>query len=472
MSDNAVRLPEEAPLLSGARVPLLVTTLVLAALAFQLNASLLAPAIPTIAADLGIDVNAAGQLQSLFFLSGSVLGMIAARWSDAIGRRSALLVVMALLIGGSVLTLVATSLPLLLVGRVLQGAASAAYTISYIVLGEELNKRHFAIAVGVVTAVNGGLGGLDGYLGGFIAQTWGWRASFVLILAVSVVAVIGIVTLVPRARRTPARRMDWPGAILLGLFLVSLTQFISQLSSAGLIQPATLSWLVVGIVAIIAFAVIERRTDAPMVPLEALGTRQVWPVIATTLLTLAGVYSSTNFTIVILSQDHGLGFGLDPALSGLLFLTPTAIAGVISAPAAGWVAHRLGWVRTVRIASVGIAALSLLLAVFAFNQWVVFALLIVMGVLYLGVFTTAISGISVLNSPAEAPGSLPGLNGACFGLGASIGIALVAPLVAAGGFQSALVVSTVITVAAAVMTFILRPSASAEPSAASEGAQA
>lgn len=473
MTVAPARPETERERLSGARVPLLVASLIVAVLAFQLNASLLTPAIPAMAIDLHASAGVVSQVQSLFFLSGSVLGMVVSRWSDTIGRRRALLVTMAALLVGTLLTVTAPSLPLLLTGRVLQGTSSAALTIAFLVLSEELTAKQFGISVGVVTAVNGGLGGLDGYIGGAITDTFGWRAVFVVILVVAVLGTLSVIAFVPRVRRTAARRMDWLGATILGAFLVGFSQFVSEVPSRGIADARTLLWLAVAVLAAVAFVLVERRVAQPLIAVPALRARTAWPVLLCTFLTLSGVFASTNFTIVVLSQDGPNGFGLNAAMSGLLFLTPTAIAGLLTAPAAGWIAQRIGWVRSLRVATGGILLISVALAFSATDKWVVFGLLIVMGVFYLGLYQATANGLSVLNAPADAPGSLPGIHGACFGLGAGTGVALVGPAVSAGtpeGYHLALWISVALTAAAFVAALVLRPTPNALPAGArSEG---
>lgn len=452
------------------RIPVLVGTLILAILAFQLNASLLAPALPAMAADLGESIGAISRVQSLFFLSGSVLGMAMARWSDALGRRRALLVCMAALVGGSLLTLTAPSLELLLAGRVLQGASSATFTIAYLILSGELSARQFGVAVGVVTAVNGGLGGMDGYIGGAVTEAFGWRALFGIILAVSVVATLCVLAVVPHRPPVRGTRMDWWGALVLGVLLVAVTQLLGVLADPAR-QIELVACLAIAAGAAAAFVAVEKRVTQPLIAIDALRTRTVWPVLCTTFLTVAGMFASTNFTIVALSQDVAAGYGLSASLSGALYLVPTAITGVVVATASGWIAQRIGWVTAIRVSTGGLVLLSTAIALVADHRWAVFGLLIGCGVLYLGQYQSSANGLAVLNSPAEAPGSLPGIHGACFGLGAGAGTALVAPLVSRGtadGYQAALLVSAALLLLAFLSSLLLRPTPAALPARSTE----
>jgi len=453
-------------------VPVLIATLILSILSYQLNASLFSAALPAMAAHFQESTENVAKVQSLFFLTGAVLGMAFSRWSDFLGRRRTLLIVLSMMLCGTVLCLWAPNLTVLLVGRVLQSATSATFTISFLLLSERFSKRLFGISVGVISAVNGGIGGLDGFLGGFITDTIGWQFLFVLVLGVGVLAIVLVAVVVPkRAARTREGRMDWWGAGTLGTFLVLLSNLIGQASTSGWGDIWTLGYLAGAVIAGLAFVAVEKRVARPLIAIEQLRSRQVWPVLASTVLTLAGIFSALNFTVILLSQDAHAGYGLSASMSALLYLTPTAFVGVLTAVFSGWFAQRIGWFKALRISSGLIVVAAVAVAIFAADRWMVFALLIIMGVLYLGQFQSTVSGIAVLNSPKSAPGSVPGLNGACFGIGASVGIAVVAPAVAAGtiaGYQTALWISAGFALAAFAASLILRPvaaSAAAAPAA-------
>ncbi|MDQ0213020.1 hypothetical protein BMF89_19625 [Arthrobacter sp. SRS-W-1-2016] len=453
----------------AARVPILIATLILSILSYQLNASLFSAALPAMAAHFQESTENVAKVQSLFFLTGAVLGMAFSRWSDFLGRRRTLLIVLSMMLCGTVLCLLAPNLTVLLAGRVLQSATSATFTISFLLLSERFSKRLFGISVGVISAVNGGIGGLDGFLGGFITDTIGWQFLFVLVLGVGVLAIVLVAVVVPkRAARTREGRMDWWGAGTLGTFLVLLSNLIGQASTSGWGDIWTLGYLAGAVVSGLVFVAVERRVARPLIAIEQLRSRQVWPVLASTVLTLAGIFSALNFTVILLSQDAKAGYGLSASMSALLYLTPTAFVGVLTAVFSGWFAQRIGWFKALRISSGLIVVAAVAVAIFAADRWMVFGLLIIMGVLYLGQFQSTVSGIAVLNSPKSAPGSVPGLNGACFGIGASVGIAVVAPAVAAGtiaGYQTALWISAGFALAAFAASLILRPVAASAAAA-------
>lgn len=101
-------------------------------------------------------------------------------------------------------------------------------------------------------------------------------------------------------------------------------------------------------------------------------------------------------------------------------------------------------------------AILIVLALFWQNQWVAFAVVIAMGITYNGLILTTINGLGVIQSPDEAPSALPALNGAAFGVGASLGIGFVAPFVAQSDFTTGFWVSVGMTVLALISSLIMK----------------
>jgi len=448
----AVVLPDDPARLSGRRAALLISSLLLGVLSFQLNASMVTPALPQIAADFGRGADAAAPVQSMFFLAGAIAGPVIGRWSDFIGRRAALLLVLGIMGAGTILCITAPTLEMLVTGRFLQGVSSAVFALAYIVLSENLQAKVFGTSVGIIAAINGGL----------MAETLGFRSIFVVVLVLTVIAALCILRLVPAGRPSGIRgTMDWWGAGSLSLFLVFLTYFVSGGSSAGWTSPTALALLAGTVASFAAFWLIEKRRRHPLIAVHHLRSRQVWPVIATTVLTLAGIFAIINFTVVLLSQDHDGGFGLSASVSALLFLTPAALIGVFAAPLAGWLADRRGWIRILRFGTGLSLVCAVVAALFSTSPVAVLVAVACLGIFYNGLFLTAINGLSVLLSPKEAPAALPGINGASFGIGASLGVVLVAPFAAqatAAGYATALWISVGITAAAFIISlFVAAP---------------
>lgn len=428
-----------------------LTTLLLGVIAYQLNASMVAPAVPEIARKLSTTPDRVAISQTMFFLIGGITGVVLARYSDHAGRRRVLIYSLAAMSVGTVLAMLAPNVAVLIFGRLLQGACGATFQITYLILREILTPKQFGPALGLVTAISCGVGGADQFLGGVLSDLWGFRSIFLVILIIGIVAIAMSMVYVPESTAASAGRMDWPGAAALSAALVCINIGVNRGGSHGWTNFATLSLLAATAGFFVAFWFIEKHRANPLISTAHLKSRQVWPIVATTLSTLTGIFAAINFTVVVFSQDPRVGYGLSATASSLMFLTPAAAIGFLAAPVTGWLAPRAGW-RVVMWSglSLSIAALGVS-AVMLERRWVVFAAFALLGIFYNGLTLTTINGLGVILTPKDAPGSLPGLNGACFGIGAGLGIAIVAPIAAAGrlaDYRAAMWISVAITVAA------------------------
>ncbi|GAA3487487.1 MFS transporter [Streptomyces cremeus] len=456
MNPTAPHATGTAPRTHRFLLPALITGVV----AFQLNASMVTPALPEIARALDAPLSTVSLSQNLFFLVGGVAGVVLSRLSDHLGRRTVLLASLLVMCAGTVLAMLAPNAGLLIAGRVLQGAAGATFQLTYLLVRDTMTPKQFGTALGVITAINGGVGGVDGFLGGFVADRLGFRWIFGVILVVGLLALVCVARAVPGA--APAAhtgRMDWWGAASLSAAIVCVNQAISQGGAHGWGSPWPPVLLVVGAALFVAFWQIEKHGSTPLIAVEALRSRQVWPLMTTTLLTLVGVFAAMNFTVVLLSQDDRAGFGMSATLAALLFLTPPAAIGLLAAPVAGWLAPRKGWLPMLRAGLLASALTLAVAAVFAGDRWVVLAACCALGVFYNGLTLTMLNGLGVVLSPKESPGALPGLNGACFGIGASVGIALVGPVAATGtlgGYRTALGLAVGVSLLALLASLLIK----------------
>ena len=335
----------------------------------------------------------------------------------------------------------------LYIGRLLQGASGSVFQITYLILRDILTPKQFGPALGLVTAISCGVGGADQFLGGMLSDHWGFRSIFFVILVIGIIAISLSVLYVPESTASSPGSMDWPGAAALSAALIFVNLGVARGGSHGWANLAAASLLAVALACFVTFWLIEKHRTHPLISTTHLKSRQIWPIVATTLATLTGVFAAINFTVVVFSQDHRVGYGMSATASALMFLSPAAAIGVLAAPITGWLAPRVGW-RVIMWCGLSLSIVALLASTILLDhRWIVFAAFSLLGVFYNGLALTTINGLGVILSPADAPGALPGLNGACFQIGAGLGIAIVAPVVASGtyaGYQEAMWISVAI----------------------------
>ncbi|MGA4845012.1 MFS transporter [Streptomyces sp. G5(2025)] len=412
------------------RIGVLVTALLAACFAFQLNASMLSPALKNIEDSLGATSAEVGLTQTAFFTSAALFSLFLPRLGDLVGRRKVLAGMLALMVVGCVVAALAESVPMLFAGRVIQGVSGPTVPLCLIMLRHEVHEpKKYGTLLGVITAVNGGIAGVDSLAGGYLADHHGFQSVFWSMAGVAAVAALLVATLTPesKAAATADSRMDWPGVTLL---VVSVGAALIALNEAGKLAAA--NWpLVAGlfVVSALAFALFwrtEDRSSHPLVATRHLRQRSTWALLLTTVLTMTGVFAVMNGMIPAFAQDAQAGFGMSAEQSAWWTLTPYALAGLAMGPIAGRLAATYGYGRILRLGLIGsaVTVALMLFTLHADSRLLLLGASILIGVTYAGVGNIVLNGLGIVLSPKENPGFLPGLNAGAFNLGAGLSFAV------------------------------------------------
>ncbi|MDN4642623.1 MFS transporter [Arthrobacter sp. PsM3] len=171
--------------------------------------------LPMMAAELQVTAAEAALTISLATVGLAVTVLPWSFLADRIGRVRAMMWGISAATALGLLVPLASSFPMLLGLRMLEGAALGgipAIAIAY--LNEEVNKAHAAMAAGTYVAGTT-LGGLAGrLLAGFVGELWGWRAAALAVSVLAAVAAALFVALVPQARGfTAAAASGFRGAL-------------------------------------------------------------------------------------------------------------------------------------------------------------------------------------------------------------------------------------------------------------------
>ncbi len=425
----------------------MLPALMLAVLGYQINATMLSPALPDVVRRLHTTSGLVGLSQTLFFLFAAVGQVTLARLSDYRGRKPMMLACLAMLIVGSLACALAPNITVFIAGRVLQGVSAATFSLAFLTLNDVLDPASFGRAAGIISAVNGGFAGVDAIAGGWLADTVGFRAIFLGSLLLSVLGTAAVFRGVPAVPPTSRGRMDWLGAGLLGLGLTGLLVGLAQGASWGWTSLPSAVSLAGGLLALIAFVLVQRaRGDhrrataaaagtaaTAVIDIRLLASRRAWPLLLTVTLTLAGAFGALALTIPLFTQDPHAGYGLSATHAALMYATPASAIGVVGAPLAGHLGPRFGWRRIALIGAAGSLLAFAAAVTFLHSGWALFAALAVLGLTYNGISITALNGLAVVSAPKGQEGALTGLTGACFGIGASLGTALASGLITAAG---------------------------------------
>jgi MFS family permease len=152
--------------------------LAVAAIGYALLQSLVAPALPDIQRDLHTSVNGVSWVLTAYLLSASIATPLIGRLGDMYGKERLLVAVLALLCAGTVISAVASSLTLMLVGRIVQGAAGGIFPLAFGIIRDEFPRERVAGAVGIMAALAGAGGGLGVVLAGPIVDSLSFHYLF------------------------------------------------------------------------------------------------------------------------------------------------------------------------------------------------------------------------------------------------------------------------------------------------------
>lgn len=450
-----------------------MTALLVACFAFQLNASMLSPALRVMAKELKTTDDVIGLTQTVFFTAAALFSLFLPRLGDMIGRRKLLTGMMALTAVGCVLSALAGmtgSVALLFVGRVIQGVAGPTVPVCLIMLRVAVpDPKRYGTLLGVITAVNGGIAGVDALAGGWLAQNFGFGSVFWTMAVIAALAAVAVAFLTDESLVPGDHRMDWSGTISLVVAvgaLLTIFNELAKLSNANF-------WLVAGLfllaaLSAVAFWIQEDRTSQPLVATVYLQSRSTWALLLTTTLTMTGVFAVMNGLVPGLAQDTDYGPGLSPDVVSFWTLTPYAIAGLLMGPVSGTLAGRFGYRKVLRVGLLGtVIGLGAIFVISpSATPVLLLAVNVFVGITYAGMSNIMLNGLGVVLSPSDNPGYLPGLNAGAFNLGAGISFAILPAVSVAlgnglGGFQGA-VITGLVLLALAFASSLLIPAPAVE----------
>ncbi len=180
-------------------MPLALWALTLSAFAIGTTEFVIVGLVPTIANDLGVSLPSAGLLVSLYAvgvaIGAPVLTALTGRWN----RKVVLISLMGLFVMGNLLAWQAPSYETLIIARILTGLAHGVFFSIGSMIATSLvskDKEASAIAImftGLTVALVTGVP-----LGTWIGQHFGWRATFLVVSSLGIIALIGSAVLVPK----------------------------------------------------------------------------------------------------------------------------------------------------------------------------------------------------------------------------------------------------------------------------------
>ncbi|PZF81106.1 MFS transporter [Jiangella anatolica] len=407
-----------------------------------LGVTVVVPALPAIADDLGTS----GELVVTGYAAafGGLL-ILAGRLGDRLGHRRVLMAGLAVFATASAAAGLAPSAPWLVAARCVQGAGAAAMIPTALsLLVAHAGDRH-ARAVAWWTAV-GAVGGGSGFLvGGVLTDLAGWRWVLLVNVPVAVVLAIGVATTVRPAPRQPGTGLDVAGGATVTAALIVL---VLAVSANG---PAVVAGLAAAALLAVAFALVERRARDPICPPETWSDRRLTSAAAVALVNNA----STGAAVVVAAGYAQRELGLSPSAGGLVLLSFNAAVIAGSAIATRIASGRPARLMTTGLAAIAAAALALVAATAAVPSTATLSA----GLALLGA-GLGVSAVGSTTLGTSGPERRRGMSSALINTGAQIGtaagVAVVLALTGTGGHHTGWLLAAAI---AAAGLAIARPGA-------------
>jgi EmrB/QacA subfamily drug resistance transporter len=303
-----------------------------------LSATIVNVALPQVMGAFGIGQDHA-QLISTAFLAAVTATMLLNGWLvDSFGYRLTYAAAIAMFVAGSIVSGFAPAEGVLIIGRVLQGAAAGMVQplgmqiIFQVFPAERRGSAMGLYAVGVVLAP-----ALGPTLGGVLVDGFGWRAVFFMGVPVALLGLaLGLVFMPGPAPDGLRRRFDWPGFALLATALLALLTGLASGQRHGWGSGRVVAELGLAAAAAVGFVAWELRTGAPMLDPRLFAVRNFACSSAVGLVYGMALFGSTYLAPLFVQTVQGY-----TATQAGLLLMPAGLAMVVVFPIAGRIADRL-----------------------------------------------------------------------------------------------------------------------------------
>ncbi|MFE2432946.1 MFS transporter [Streptomyces sp. NPDC059373] len=325
----------------------IVFALSLAAMVVAMMQTLVVPILTLIQTSLGTTTANASWVTTATLLSAAVFTPLLGRFGDQHGKKPTLVAVLVVMVAGSVLAATTHSLGWLIVGRVLQGAATAIFPLALSVLREEIRPAKLPGAMALVSGTLAFGSGLALVAVGLLTSGHhpDYRSAFWLATALAAIALVAVVLLVPATRQKTGGRTDVLGALSLAATLVLLLLPITQGHEWGWSSARTIGSFAGAVVMAAVWVLVELRVREPLVDMRMFVHRPVLFANAAGLLVGFGSFTSfigISYLVQMPSKVAGFGFDASILRASVAYLLPSAIMSLLAAPVGGQLVRRHG----------------------------------------------------------------------------------------------------------------------------------
>ncbi|MER5913812.1 MFS transporter [Streptomyces sp. NPDC001982] len=411
---------------NGALVPVLA----FAGIVVAVMQTLLVPVIKDLPQLLGTAPSNATWVLTSTLLSGAVATPIMGRLGDLYGKRRMLILSLAVMVVGALISALTSQLLTMIVGRALQGFAMGAIPLGIGLMRDMLPRERLGSAMALMSSSIGVGGGLALPAAALVAQHADWHALFYGAAGLGVVSIVLTLLVVPESPMRAKGSFDLLGALGLSTGLVLFLLPITKGSDWGWTSGTTLGLFGASALVLLLWGVLELRLKAPLVDLRTTAR----PAVLFT--NLASIMVGVSFYVVslvlpqLLQLPKATGYGLGQSMvaAGLL-VAPLGLTMMFTAPVYARLSAKYGpkvtLILGMLIIAIGYGAgLGLMSA-----PWQSLLIAVILGA-GIGLAYSSLPALIVGAVPASETGAANGLNTLMRSIGTSVSSAVIGMVLA------------------------------------------
>jgi EmrB/QacA subfamily drug resistance transporter len=364
-------------------------------------------------------------------VAGAIAMPIAGRLADLFGKQRVLMISAMVLVLGSFVCALSSSLAPMLAGRILQGFAMGFIPVGIALMREVVPPQFAATGMAAMSATLGVGGAIGLPLSAWIVQDFSWHTLFWVSTGLAVLVALAVVVLVPHVRDAVPGRFDVVGAVGLAVSLVALLVAVSKGNEWGWAHGRTIGLLVTGVVVLLAWVSYELRVEDPLCDLRVTVRR---PVLLTNVAAIAIGFGMMAQAIVVprlLQSPEATGYGLGQTLLETgLWMAPGGLVMMVFSPVSGRLIRVIGARQTLMIGA-AVLGLGYVFAIFLSDapwQLMVFNCITSAGI---GIGYAAMPTLILESVPMTEAGSAVGINSLMRSVGTSVSAAVMAAILTA-----------------------------------------
>lgn len=371
---------------------LVVISVLLGAFTLILNNSMMNPALPYFEKIFHANAVSVSWILTIFMVTMGMAMPLTGYLSEKIGKKNLFIIGLALFVTGSLAGSQAWSLGSVIFFRAIQGVAGGVMIPLAMALIFEVFPRHQrGMAMGVYGIAAMVAPTIGPTLGGFIIEKASWQYLFLANVPTGILGLIMCSIYLKKPAKNPDKQFDYKGfvAVTLGigmiLFAFSRMQTVSQLTN-----PVNLVLIGLGLICLVAFGWIEKRSDDPLLNLKLFGTPAFSLAVWISSIGTVGLFASIFLLPFLIQSVYGYS-----AIDTGLVLLPSAVFTGIFMNVGGRILDKKGPALVVPI---GLAITTVMMFLFYFVGlqtpiWVIVVLMAMRG-----------AGMGFTNMPANTTG--------------------------------------------------------------------